>query len=42
MLSKEEKIGGFPLNLNLIRAFRDCIDQCGLMIEFKIAWAEIY
>lgn len=35
MFSKEEKIGGFPLNLNLIRAFRDCIDQCGLMIELR-------
>lgn len=24
-------MGGFRLNLNLIRAFRDCIDHCGLM-----------
>lgn len=31
MLSKEEKMGEFPLNLNLIRAFRNCIDHCGLM-----------
>ena len=31
MLTKDEKMGGLPLNRNRIFAFRDCIDQCGMM-----------
>ena len=31
MLAKDEKMGGLPLNGSRLIAFRDCIDQCGLM-----------
>ena len=31
MLAEDEKMGGLPLNRNRISAFRECINQCGLM-----------
>jgi len=31
MLTEDEKMEGLPLNRNRISAFRECIDQCGLM-----------
>ena len=31
MLTEDEKMEGLPLNGNRIFAFRECIDQCGLM-----------
>ena len=31
MLSKDEKLGGLLINPSRIRAFRNCLDNCGLM-----------
>jgi len=31
MLSEVQKIGGLPLNRNRLNAFRNCLDNCGLM-----------
>ena len=31
MLAEDEKMGGLPLNVNRISAFREFINQCGLM-----------
>ena len=31
MLSEDEKLGGLPLNRNRLNAFRNCLDNCGLM-----------
>ena len=32
MLAEKEKMGVLPLNTYRLNAFRDCIDNCGLMI----------
>ena len=31
MLSKDEKMGGLPLNRNRVTAFRNCLNTCGLL-----------
>ena len=31
MISKEEKLGGLPINKTRMTAFRNCLDKCGLI-----------